>query len=165
MNTERFFIAEPYNKEHIRLFDEFEKEHDIKTKTSSYLKETTEKHSKEEYDHIVKKGNEICQSLFLQDNGKIKDSCHIQGEKDIKTCTVFFAPLKTTSKNRRLLGLTMDYAFNVLGMEEIFVSMSEEDKNLKENLEAKGFDNLGETNGSITYIKGKEEINEMRRII
>lgn len=165
MSTEKFFIADPYNEEHIRLFDTFEQEYNIQTKTSAYLKDTSKQYSKSEYQQIERSNNSICQSLFLQDNGKIKDSCHIQGEKDIKTCTIFFAPIKSNSRNRHLLSLTTDYAFNVLGMEEIFVLVHQEDTNLKLQLETKHFENLGLENGYITYLKEKEDIKEMGRII
>lgn len=165
LHTEKFFIAEPHNKEHIQLFDNFEKSNNIETSTSTHLKEVAEKYTPEEYQHIVKAGNEINQILFLQAGSEIKDSCHIQGEKDIKTCTIFFAPIKLPTKNRRLLNLITDYTFNILGMEEIFVSVSEDDKSLRENLENKGFENLGEHAGNLTYIKEKEEIKEMRRVI
>ena len=47
-------------------------------------------------------------------------------------------------------------------MKDIFVTVTldEHDKNLIENLEEKGFENLGEDEGCITYLKEKEMINE-----
>lgn len=156
MSTEKFFIADPYNDEHIKAFNQFESSNGINTKTGAYLKQTRQSLSKEKYDSLQKKQNEIEQSLFLQDDLVIKDSCHIKGEKDIKICTLFFAPLNFKSKNRKLLSLATDYAFNVLGMEEVFVSTAYDDKNLQDILINKGFENLGETEGNITFLKERE---------
>ena len=48
-------------------------------------------------------------------------------------------------------------------MEDIFITISTQDKNLKLNLEHSGFENLGEENGKITYLKEKENIKSIGR--
>lgn len=156
MSTEKFFIADPYNDEHIALLEQFEQENNIYTKSVSYLKDVRQKNSKETYQKKFKERNEINQILLLKEDAKLKDSCHLQGEKDIKTCNITFSPIKTKSKNRHLLTLVTDYAFNILGMEEVFVSITPNDSNLEANLILKGFENLGLMNGSKTYLKERE---------
>lgn len=163
MSTEKFFIADPYNEEHIKLFHEFEQKNKIKTKTSTYLKEVKRQYSKEEYLEKSKTENKIAQSLFLQLEENIIDSCHIQGEKDTKSARIFFAPILDASKNRPIVSLVSDYAFNVLGMEDIFVFVSIEDKLLKSALEKKDFESLGAEGKMLIYSKSKEEIKEERR--
>lgn len=156
MSTEKFFIADPFNDEHLALFTKFEIENGINTKSASYMQEIRKTTTQEAYLKSLKEKNEINQSLFLQDGPKLKDSCHVQGEKDIKSCNISFAPVPFKTKNRHLLSLVIDYAFNVLGMEDIFVSISPTDTYLKENLLLQGFESLGELNGNITYLKEKE---------
>ena len=103
MNTERFFIADPYNDEHIRLIREFEESKGITTVTSTLLKNIRQTRTEQRYKEEVKESNEIHQSLFLQAEDNITDTCHVQAEKDMKSCRIFFAPIKMESKNRRLV--------------------------------------------------------------
>ena len=161
MSTERFFIADPYNDEHIKLIANFEEINGITTVTSTLLRNIRQTRTEEKYKQEVKESNEIHQSLFLQDESDITDTCHVQAEKDMKSCRIFFAPIPST-KNRKLVTLATDYAFEVLGMEDVFVTVATggSDRLLIENLEQKGFENLGEDNGTITYLKEKEFITE-----
>ena len=154
MSTERFFIADPYNDEHIRLIAAFEEANGITTVTSTLLRNIRQTRTEEKYKEEVKDSNEIHQSLFLQDEEVITDSCHIQAEKDMKSCRIFFAPI-STGRNRKLIPLATDYAFDVLGMEDVFVTISSgsTDHELKENLELNGFEILGEIVGNVMYLK------------
>lgn len=164
MSTERFFIADPYNDEHIRLIAEFEEANEITTVTSTLLRNIRQTRTEEKYKEEVKDSNEIHQSLFLQDEEAITDSCHIQAEKDMKSCRIFFAPI-STGRSRKLIPLATDYAFDVLGMEDVFVTISSgsTDHELMENLELNGFENLGENEGNIMYLKEKQIINEQEK--
>ncbi len=161
MSTERFFIADPYNDEHIRLITDFEQTNGITTVTSTLLRNIRQTRTEEKYKAEARESNEIHQSLFLQYENYITDTCHIQAEKDMKSCRVFFAPIEGT-RNRRLVTLATDYAFDVLGMEDVFVTISSDqrDRLLSENLLDKGFESLGENEGTIIYLKEKEIINE-----
>lgn len=165
LSTEKFFIADPYNEKHIQLFEQFENKHSISTTETSRLKEIASLYSKTEYQIITKESNNVEQILFLESNDSIVDTCHIQGEKDIKTCTLYFSPINNLARNRPLLTLSLDYVFNVLGMEEIFVATTTTDKNLRGNLESRGFENLGEDSGNIIFLKEKEIIQKTGRII
>ena len=164
MSTERFFIADPYNDEHIRLIAEFEEANGITTVTSTLLRNIRQTRTEEKYKEEVKDSNEIHQSLFLQDEEAITDSCHIQAEKDMKSCRIFFAPI-STGRNRKLIPLATDYAFDVLGMEDVFVTVTtgSTDRTLAENLEINGYENLGENEGNIMYLKEKQFTNEQER--
>lgn len=164
MSTERFFIADPYNDEHIRLISEFEEQNGITTVTSTLLRNIRQTRTEEKYKAEVKESNEIHQSLFLQNENSITDTCHIQAEKDMKSCRIFFAPIISQTA-RKLVTLATDYAFDVLGMEDVFVTVTagDTDRQLSEHLEQSGFENLGEDEGTITYLKEKEFVSEKGR--
>ena len=164
MSTERFFIADPYNDEHIRLIAAFEEANGITTVTSTLLRNIRQTRTEEKYKEEVKDSNEIHQSLFLQDEEVITDSCHIQAEKDMKSCRIFFAPI-STGRNRKLIPLATDYAFDVLGMEDVFVTInaSGSEQELAENLEHNGYENLGENDGNIMYLKEKQFMQEQEK--
>lgn len=164
MSTERFFIADPYNDEHIKLFADFEETNGITTVTSTLLRNIRQTRTEEEYKEEIKGSNEIHQSLFLQDDGVITDSCHLQAEKDMKSCRIFFAPIISTH-NRSLVPLATNYAFDVLGMEDVFVTASSgsTDRQLIENLESAGFENLGENEGNIMFLREKQFTKEQEK--
>ena len=159
MTVEELIVVNPQNKEHLELIEKYEKENEINTRTSSYLKRMNQM-SEEEYKNYKRTTNEINESLLLKKENQIKDTCHIEGEKDRKVCNISFSPIRTKLKNRRLISLAIDYAFHVLGMESIFVKISQEYKNMIENLEIRGFENLGIENNDIIYLKENEEIKD-----
>ena len=162
MSTERFFIADPYNDEHIRMIAEFEEANGITTVTSTLLRNIRQTRTEEKYKDEVKQSNEIHQSLFLQAEEKITDTCHVQAEKDMKSCRIFFAPINVRS--RRLVPLATDYAFEVLGMEDVFVTVDgSTDQELIGSLELNGFENLGENDGNIMYLKEKQFTTEQEK--
>lgn len=163
MSTERFFIADPYNDEHIRLIADFEETNGITTVTSTLLRNIRQTRTEEKYKAEVQASNEIHQSLFLRNDECITDTCHVQAEKDMKSCRIFFAPIP--SRKRKIVPLAANYAIDVLGMEDVFVTVSEgeTDRLLSENLEENGFENLGEDSGNIIYLKEKEIISEKER--
>ena len=156
MSTNILTIANPFNDWHIELFKNFEKENGLQLKIASNLLSIKNSSTEEEYKIAIKNANEINIILFELDNGKIVDSCNIQGSKDIKTCNISFVPLKTKIK-RPILTTATDYALSALGMEEVFISVNPTDTNMLNSLNNYGFENLGEENGYIMYLKEKEE--------
>ena len=163
MNTKNLFIADPYNDNHIRLFKEFEETNNLRKTITSYLNDIRSTYTdKDKYDAEQKQLNETKYVVFSMENNAIKDSCFIRGERDIKICELYFSPLK--EKNRQLLKDASNYALNRLGMEQIFVLISPNDKNMKINLESRGFENIGNVNGQLTFIKEKEDKKEVGRV-
>ena len=49
MSTERFFIADPYNDEHLRLISDFEEVNGITTVTSTLLRNIRQTRTEEKY--------------------------------------------------------------------------------------------------------------------
>lgn len=160
MNTEILSIVNPFDTSHIEKIDAFEKENEISTKTSAFLSKIKSFPNKEEYDLERRNSNEIETSLFIEMDNVIKDVCHLTGEKDRKACTITFADIKTKLRNRRIITLATDYALNSLGMEDVFVSIKEDDRNMITNLEARGFESLGAEDGKIIYLKEKELLKD-----
>lgn len=162
MNNEKLLLVDPYDEDYKKMIEEFEKENGIVTSTGTYISHVSNV-SKEEYEKNKKLSNEIRESLFLEFNSKVIDLCYIEGEKDIKACTVSFAPLKKKLKKRDLIGIATDYAINHLKMEEIFVKVSPEDKTMIDILKQNSFENLGENEGEIVFLKEREEELETQR--
>lgn len=149
LNNEKLLLVDSYDEDYKKMIEEFEKENGIVTGT--YIS------------HVSNVSNEIKESLFLEFNSKVIDLCYIEGEKDIKACTVSFAPLKKKLKKRDLIGIATDYAINHLKMEEIFVKVSPEDKTMIDILKQNSFENLGENEGEIVFLKEREEELETQR--
>ena len=162
MSSERLFLIDPYNEDHLQMLETFEIENNITNKTKSILEKIRLNISKEEYDNINKNSNVINEFLFLEDNSTIKDICHIHYEKDLKTCKISFVPLKNKTRNRHLITLATDFVLNTLNMQVALLLFSKEEKL---NLEEKDYEFLGEENGSIIYLKEKEQILKNQRTI
>ncbi len=153
MSTNRFIIANPYSDEHIELLNNFEQELHQEPHMTKKLLGIRQSQTEQEYK--ASRENEFDTTLLLIESGKIIDGCNIQGTRDTKTCTIFFAPI--VQRNRPLITQATDYALDGLGMEEVFVSIKVTDKNMIGNLESRDFENLGEEDGYVTYLKEKED--------
>lgn len=149
-------IANPFNDAHIELFEKFEQDNDLQLQIATTLQSIRSKTTEQEYKSLLKNSNEINIVLFETVNGEIVDSCSIQGAKDIKTCNITFAPLMNKIK-RPILTSATDYALAVLDMEEVFILIDPNDKNMISNLNNYNYENLGEENGCVMYLKEKEE--------
>lgn len=163
MNIERLFLLDPYNDAHLDKIIVFENENNIIDKPSLYIKKIRESISKEDYYDPNK--NELEEIIFTEKNNKITDCCYIQGEKDIKQCKI--TPLNINDKNKRrhLVENATNYALDTLGMEEVFIKADYNDNSMINYLELKGFENLGEIEGSILLLKEKEEKENSQRMI
>lgn len=163
MNIERLFLLDPYNDAHLDKIIVFENGNNIIDKPSLYIKKIRESISKEDYYDPNK--NELEEIIFTEKNNKITDCCYIQGEKDIKQCKI--TPLNINDKNKRrhLVENATNYALDTLGMEEVFIKADYNDNSMINYLELKGFENLGEIEGSILLLKEKEEKENSQRMI
>ena len=165
MSIERLFLLDPYNDKHISMIKDFEQENDLSNKISENIGKIRSSISKENYEENKKKQNEISENLFLEKNMKISDCCYINGEKDIKTCRITFYPLKNKILKRKLALYASNYALNSLGMEEVFLNIDPDDKSMINYLDSNGFENLGEENNKIIYLKEKDLEKEIQRKI
>ena len=104
---------------------------------------------------MIRGSNELEQYLFLDEEGKIVECCSITAYRDIKSCYLSLYPSKKIARSKKLLSLATDYAFK-LGMLEIFATANMYDRALHEVLEIDGYENLGEENGVISFVKSFE---------
>lgn len=141
MSTIKLFPIEPNNLKYIKLLDEFEKENNGRTPIGIYQNEELT-------------NNDISMELVLEEKSKVEDICHIQGYKDIKSCTISFLP--KNRKKRKIVSLATSYAMETLGMEEVFLKINPEDDLMLKYLESSEFECLGDEKGSIIYLKEKQ---------
>lgn len=153
---ERLIILNPYDTSHIKLLMNYEKEKNVSTKSLETVLKVRETLTENEFQELRKKSNDLEMSLLIEDSGKVKDLCLLQGEKDRKICKLFFTPVAPKTKSRKLLSLATEFALNNLNMESVFVITDESDKVMHASLEEKGFECLGLEKDSIIYLKEPE---------
>lgn len=163
MNTERLFLLDPYNDSHLEKITLFEELNKCPDKPSLYIKKIRDTISS--YDYHDTNRNEFEEIIFTEKSGKMTDCCYIQGEKDIKKCKIIPLAISDKNKRRHLVDLATTYALDTLDMEEVFVKVGEEDNNMINYLELKGFENLGEVEGNILLLKEKREKENSQRMI
>jgi len=156
-------IAEPHNNKHIEMIENFEQKNSISFHASEYLKNIKETITKEQYQKYQYESNEIQQIIYIEENNELKDYCHIQGEKDLKTCRIVLAPIKSKTRTREILSLATNYAFNYLGMNDVFINTNSQQE--CDSLEKAGFTNLGADETGTIFLKQKEDLIEYNKTI
>ena len=156
MSHEKLIVVNPYNEEHLQLLRNFEYENNIKTELTKDCVRIKNMMTEEKYEESQKFLNEITSILMINQKQKIIDCYCIRAEKDIKTCHISCRPLDNF-KHTKNITLVIDYAIEILGMEEVFIETEKNDNNMIGILEQEGLENLGEENGKVLYLKEKEE--------
>ncbi len=150
-----FCIINPFSETDLTLLKEFAKNNNLNTKIISFYNFIKESKTEEEYQKEIQEQNNIIQSLYIKDGSFIKDCCFLEGQRDIKKCTITFSPLLKQQKSRILLQIATDYALNTLNMEEVFIALDKKDTSLLKILKDNNYENLGDINGMPTYLKEK----------
>ncbi len=156
------FVINPYSKEDLAQIIDFENKNN-QVFLSKSIEETKTMMTEEEYKNLKRTSNTIIVDFCIKEGNKIKDICHIVGERDRKTCSIFLLPIK--GKRKKIIEQVTNYVFNVLGMEQLFISTKPDDVNIIKTLEELEFISLGEESGNIIYLKDKEEEKEIGRRI
>ena len=149
----KILIINPDKMDKIKLLDEF----DNNIVASKEIQKRETFMSEKEYQELQRKSNEVYHEIVNEKDGKVTEICYLSGEKDIKQCSLSFETINN-SISKKLLKTGMDYAFNSLGMETIFINIEPDNQKLIKQLEELDFINLGEVKGKITYLKEKDEI-------
>ena len=155
MSSRKLFIVDPFNKEHQELLNNFDIANSITTASNEYIKRITSTMSREDYQKEKKNSNEVEECLIYMEDDKVIDTCLIEIEKDIKSCSLTFAPLSNSQRRRKFIELTTYYALEELNLEEVFVKVDKND-NFADNLRKIGYEDLGEVKGSTVFLKEKE---------
>lgn len=142
---------DPYNNDHKNMVDQSSKRNIFKNfmSISSIC-------SKEEYEQIKDKKNEISECILRVENNEIKNYCVFSGTKDNRLIQMGIENLLDGD----FLEKSMDYAFKNLNAHTITI-FSDGDNS---NLEKKGFESLGKENGITTYVKEKEMNIEIEKV-
>ena len=148
----KILIINPDKMDSINLLNKFDKENIFTSQEGK--KETLM--SEEEYHELQKKGNEIDHQIINEQDGDVKEICYISGVKDIKQCTLSFET-QNGNISKKILNAGIDYAFNTIGMETIFIKVEQDNQKLIKLLEEQEFINIGEVKGKTTYLKEKQE--------
>ena len=149
----KILIINPDKMDKIKLLDEFD--NNIVATKEIPKRETFV--SEKEYQELQRKSNEIYHEIVNEKDGVAVETCYLLGERDIKHCNLSFKSNNNTI-SKKLINTGIDYAFNSLGMETIFVNIEPNNQKLIKQLEELDFINLGEVKGKTTYLKEKDEI-------
>lgn len=99
--------------------------------------------------------NEFDKYIYTVKENKIDSIFLIQCLRDIKTCNVIW--LKVDLSRKSLIKEATNYALEILGMEEAFINVANNNPNLIKYLEKNDFESLGEEEGNIIFLKEKTE--------
>lgn len=160
---EKLILINPYNNNHIKLVEEFEQNNHMNSRLSNLLK-CQQKQMPEKQNQIEKKqSNAIEEYGMIIEASKVKNICHIQGEKDRKSCQISFSDNNKKNLRRKSIITATNYALSYLGMCEAFIIMDSISKEIESYLIQNGYEGLGkdEKGKSIFLIeKNPKEINK-----
>lgn len=154
MSTKKAFFLDPYNTDIVKEIALLGRAYDSNDSNIIDFLNKAKALSREDYLKMKKESNEIDEVLYTIEDSRIKDYCHIYGEKDRKMCTITF-PISGI-KRKNAVSKFVNCAQHDLGIKEVFIKVDSNDKNLIKNLDDLGYESLGEDNGSIIYLKEEE---------
>lgn len=99
--------------------------------------------------------NEFDKYIYTEKDNQIDSIFLIQCLRDIKTCNVIW--LNADLSRKSIIKDATNYALEILGMEEAFINVANNNPNLIKYLEKNGFESLGEEDGNIIFLKEKTE--------
>ena len=99
--------------------------------------------------------NEFDKYIYTEKDNQIDSVFLIQCLRDIKTCNVIW--LNADLSKKSLIKDATNYALEILGMEEAFINVANNNPNLIKYLEKNEFESLGEEDGNIIFLKEKTE--------
>ena len=164
LSSRKLFIVDPFNEEHQKLLNDFDNYLGIVTPSSSFVDRIKSVYTKEEYLYYKKNSNEVGESLIYMENNQVIDTCHLEIEKDIKACSLSFAPIDKPLRRKKFIELVTNYALEEKKLVEVFVKVEKEDK-LTANLAKLGYEDLGKENGITIFLKEKAEDEVLRKAL
>lgn len=153
--NEQVVVANPYNEEHIHMFQRYEEQNNICAKTSQHLMKTKTLMKEEEFRRLEQENTEITRILFLQKKGKIITAAHLVGEKDRKICRMIIDNIASHQQQEKLLAEAEKYAFTCLGMEEIILLQEQGNQIPSTYFASHEFEDLGVESGMQVYMKSR----------
>ena len=139
----KLITLDPYNENHKSIMNQSSKKDIFKSFMS-----LSSVCSKEEYEKIVNRKNEIFECLLKVEQTEIDNYCIFTGTKDNRLIQINIE----NPQDKKFLEQSVNYAFQVLNAYTITMFSDTESS----TLESLGFESLGEEKGKITYIKEQE---------
>ena len=152
---ENILIANPYNEEHIRLFQQYEQRNNLSPTTSSYLIKIKNTMSEQEYKQLEQERPEVAKTIFMVQNGKILTTIHLIGEKDRKSCRATTDNMSTAKVEEKMLEELENYVFTTLGMEELIILQEISKEKSTNSFIKSNYEDLGMEEGMHVYMKTK----------
>ena len=90
MGTRKAFFLDPYNTDIVKEIALLGRAYDSNDSNIIDFLNKAKALSREDYLKMKKESNEIDEVLYTIEDSRIKDYCHIYGEKDRKMCTITF---------------------------------------------------------------------------
>ena len=139
----KLITLDPYNENHKSMLNQSSKKDIFKSFMS-----LSSVCSKEEYEKIKNRKNEIFECLLKVEQSEIENYCIFTGTKDNRLIQMNIE----NPQDKKFLEQSVNYAFQVLNAYTITMFSDTESS----TLESLGFESLGEDNGRITYVKEQE---------
>lgn len=127
-------IIDPFDDNDLNLVLEYEKENNLEDYLSSSILARRESSSEDD--------NEFDELLFLSDGFHLKNGISIHGFKDLSTAYLTLIAGPKTNR-AQVIKEASRYAIKDLGMEEVFLRLSEDDSSLSFDLIESGYEDLG----------------------
>lgn len=155
---DKVVIVNPYNKEHIRLVKEYEVKNS-RTGLSEILENIATSISEENYKKEEIESAQRKKTLVLLEDNKILTCAHLMDEKDRKSCRIKIDATGTSKQQELLLEHSINYAFEILGTEEIFFLMEKKNNIPTIYLQTHEFEDLDFEEGMHIFMKSKTKEN------
>lgn len=160
---EKVVIVNPYNKDHIRLIKEYEVKNKIMG-LSERLQNIATSIPEENYKKKEIESAQRQKTLILLGDNKIVTCAHLMDEKDRKSCRIKIDATGTSKQQELLLDHSTNYAFEILGTEEIFFLMERKNNIPITYLQKHQFEDLDFEEGMHIFMKSKmKENNQTNR--
>lgn len=152
------FIVNPYNDNHINKLIDFEKENSLEQSIVPDILNTREKIPEKDYERHLIEDNEFQQDICQISEDRIVDHCRLHFEKDRKCCYVMFSKIKKSHKSRSIIEFAESCAFDMFGMEEMFITVPLTDSQLISELNYRGLENLGQEEDTVSFVAERDTL-------
>ena len=136
-------LASPYDNDCLNMIANYEKRNNLDgpiTKQLIRIRAVTEESM---YEKSNMTSNEINQFVFLRDGNKLVAGCHFQGYRDLRDAYLSILPSTSSRMTAYLLQYATTYAFEGLGMEQVFAEIDNHDEKNATALIDANFESLG----------------------
>lgn len=136
-------IANPYDNNCLNMIANYEKSNNLDDTITKQLIRIRAVTKEDSYERRNMTSNELDQFIFLRDGDKLVAGCHFKGYKDMRDAYLSILPSANSKTTTTLLQYATTYAFEGLGMEQVFVEIDNKDEKNASALIDANFESLG----------------------